>query len=101
MKRFCFYSFFMLIYIFILTSCTSNKYTVNLNDTITEETETVSDVITNSVTESLYENDIIEDDEIVSTETVGIVDLQQQEELYFSVDLNYDGIAEDFFMQRC
>lgn len=98
MKRFCFYSFFMLIYIFILTSCTSNKYTVNLNDTITEETETVSDVITNSVTESLYENDIIEDDEIVSTETVGIVDLQQQEELYFSVDLNYYGIAEDFFM---
>lgn len=91
MKRFCFYSFYILIYIFILTSCASNKY---LNDTVAEEIDTVSDAI---VTGSLYENDIIEDDEIASTEAVSTVDLQQ-EELYCSVDLNYDGITEDFYL---
>lgn len=72
MKRFCFYSFYILIYIFILTSCASNKY---LNDTVAEEIDTVSDAI---VTGSLYENDIIEDDEIASTEAVSTVDLQQE-----------------------
>ena len=91
MKRFCFSSFYILIYIFILTSCASNKY---LNDTVAEEIDTVSDAI---VTGSLYENDIIEDDEIASTEAVSTVDLQQ-EELYCSVDLNYDGITEDFYL---
>ena len=84
MKRFCSYLFCVLIPIFVLTSCAGNKY---LNDT---ETDTVSDSIATA-------NDTIEDDGIAGTEAVSTDDLQQ-EELYCSIDLNYDGIAEDFYL---
>ena len=41
---------------------------------------------------------IPKDDDTANTEAASTVDLQRSEELYCSVDLNYDGITEDFFI---
>ena len=41
---------------------------------------------------------IPKEDDTTNTEAASTVDLQRSEELYCSVDLNYDGITEDFFL---
>lgn len=93
----------ILISLFMMTSCTNNNVQEATAPITSVTTDTISDITTAA---SETDNNIItelqsEVTEAENTETEPSYKIQQpEEELFCSIDLNYDGITEDFFISK-
>ena len=86
----------------MMTSCTNNDVQEDTAPITSVTTDTISDITTPaSDTDNIITELRSEVTEAETTETEPTYEIQQpEEELFCSIDLNYDGITEDFFISK-